>query len=101
MNEPMTVEATIRHLPPRAARMVAIEVLLSDPAALDDDTLDEWINLPNVQLAEKAVDGTHRTDRVRTRWADADAEDFKKTVVHAATPCPAWPLLSKSTIAKP
>ena len=40
MNEPVTVEATIRHLPPKAARMVAIEILLSDPAALGDDVLE-------------------------------------------------------------
>jgi len=39
VNETVTVEAAIRHLPPQAARMVAIEVLLADPAALDDDTL--------------------------------------------------------------
>ena len=28
MNEIMTVEATISHLPPKAAKMVAVEVLL-------------------------------------------------------------------------
>jgi hypothetical protein len=39
VNEPVTVEATISHLPPRAARMAAIEVLLADPGALGDDTL--------------------------------------------------------------
>lgn len=31
MNQPVTVEATIRHLPAKAARMVAIEILLADP----------------------------------------------------------------------
>jgi hypothetical protein len=35
-----TVEADIRHLPVKAARMVAVEVLLSDPDALDDDVLE-------------------------------------------------------------
>jgi hypothetical protein len=35
-----TVEETIRHLPPKAARMVAIEILLADPAQLDDDGLE-------------------------------------------------------------
>ena len=50
MNEPMTVEATIRHLPPRAARMVAIEVLLSDPAALDDDTLESGLYILREKL---------------------------------------------------
>jgi hypothetical protein len=35
-----TVEADIKHLPAKAARMVAVEVLLSDPDALDDDVLE-------------------------------------------------------------
>jgi hypothetical protein len=34
MDEPVTVEAIIGHLPPKAARMAAIEILLADPAAL-------------------------------------------------------------------
>jgi hypothetical protein len=38
-----TVEATIRHLPPRAARMVAVEILLADPDALDDDVLESCL----------------------------------------------------------
>ena len=38
-----TVEAAIRHLPPRAARMVAVEILLSDPDALDDDVLESCL----------------------------------------------------------
>jgi hypothetical protein len=29
-----TVEATIQHLPPKAARMVAVEIFLADPAEL-------------------------------------------------------------------
>ncbi|MCW2893631.1 MAG: hypothetical protein QOG28_2275 [Trebonia sp.] len=40
-DEPMTtVEATIRQLPPKAARMVAVEILLADPEALGDDVLE-------------------------------------------------------------
>ncbi len=35
-----TLEAQIRHLPARAARMVAVEILLSDPDPLDDDVLE-------------------------------------------------------------
>jgi hypothetical protein len=35
-----TVEADIRHLPAKAARMVAIEILLADPDALGDDGLE-------------------------------------------------------------
>lgn len=37
------VEATIRHLPADAARMVAVEILLSDPDALDDDVLESCL----------------------------------------------------------
>ena len=37
-DEPMTtVEATIRQLPPKAARIVAVEILLADPEALGDE----------------------------------------------------------------
>jgi hypothetical protein len=43
VNEPVTVQAMISHLPPRAARMAAIEVLLADPAALGDDTLESGL----------------------------------------------------------
>ena len=35
-----TVEADIKHLPASAARMVAVEILLADPHALDDDVLE-------------------------------------------------------------
>jgi hypothetical protein len=38
-----TAEATIRHLPPKAARLVAVEVLLADPDALDDDVLESCL----------------------------------------------------------
>jgi hypothetical protein len=38
-----TVETAIRHLPPLAARMVAIEILLADPDALDDDVLESCL----------------------------------------------------------
>ncbi len=35
-----TVEGQIRNLPASAARMVAVEILLADPDALDDDVLE-------------------------------------------------------------
>ena len=38
-----TAEAAIRHLPPSAARMVAVEILLADPDALDDDVLESCL----------------------------------------------------------
>ena len=50
MNEPVTVEAAISHLPPRAARMAAIEVLLADPAALGDDTLESALYILRERL---------------------------------------------------
>jgi hypothetical protein len=43
-DEPMsTVEATILHLPPKAARMAAVEILLANPEALDDDVLESCL----------------------------------------------------------
>ena len=50
MNEPVTVEAMISHLPPKAARMAAIEILLSDPAALGDDTLESGLYILREKL---------------------------------------------------
>ena len=50
MNEPVTVEAMISHLPPRAARMAAIEILLADPAALGDDTLESGLYILREKL---------------------------------------------------
>ena len=50
VNEPVTVEAMISHLPPRAARMAAIEVLLADPAALGDDTLESGLYILREKL---------------------------------------------------
>ena len=50
MNEPVTAEAAISHLPPRAARMAAIEVVLADPAALGDDSLESGLYIPREKL---------------------------------------------------
>jgi hypothetical protein len=38
-----SVEEDIKHLPPRAARLVAVEILLSDPEALGDDLLESCL----------------------------------------------------------
>lgn len=35
--------AAVRALPPQAARMVAVEVLLADPEALEDDLLESCL----------------------------------------------------------
>jgi hypothetical protein len=41
-----TAEAAIRHLPPQAARMAAVAILLADPDALDDDVLESCLYVP-------------------------------------------------------
>lgn len=50
MNRPMTVEATISQLPAKAAKMAAIEILLSDPGSLDDDTLESALYILREKL---------------------------------------------------
>jgi hypothetical protein len=50
VNGPVSVEAMISHLPPRAARMAAIEILLADPAALGDDTLESGLYILREKL---------------------------------------------------
>jgi hypothetical protein len=50
MNEPMTVEAAIGHLPAKAAKMAAIEILLAEPEALGDDTLESGLYILREKL---------------------------------------------------
>ena len=50
VNEPVTVEAEISRLPPRAAQMAAIEILLADSAALGDDTLESGLYILREKL---------------------------------------------------
>jgi hypothetical protein len=50
VSEPVTVEAVISRLPPRAARMAEIEILLADPAALGDDTLESGLYILREKL---------------------------------------------------
>jgi hypothetical protein len=50
MSEPVSFEAVISRLPPRAARVVAIDILLSDPAALGDDTLESGLYMLREKL---------------------------------------------------
>lgn len=38
-----TVEGEIKSLPVRAARLVAVEILLADPEALGDDVLESCL----------------------------------------------------------
>ncbi len=45
-----TVEADIARLPARAARMAAVEILLADPDALDDDVLESCLYILRERL---------------------------------------------------
>ena len=50
MNRPVSVEATINNLPANAAKMVAIEILLAEPEALGDDTLESGLYILREKL---------------------------------------------------
>lgn len=50
MNEPATAKAMISHLPPKAAMMAAVEILLADPAALGDDVLESALYILREKL---------------------------------------------------
>jgi len=74
VNEPVTAEAAISHLPPRAARMAAIEILLAEPESLGDDVLETCLYILRDRLREgdvpepgAGVPGTTRsTEPLRT-----------------------------------
>jgi hypothetical protein len=51
MNEPVNVEAVLSHLPPEAAKLAAIEILLADPESLHDDVLEACLYLLRDRLA--------------------------------------------------
>ena len=46
----MAVEAAISYLPAKAAKMVAIEILLADSEALGDDTLESGLYILREKL---------------------------------------------------
>ena len=50
MNQPLTVEAALSHLPAKAAKMAAIEVLLADPESLRDDLLESCLYILRERL---------------------------------------------------
>jgi hypothetical protein len=54
VNEPVTVEATLSHLPAKAAKLAAIEILLADPEALGDDTLESGLYILRERLRATA-----------------------------------------------
>jgi hypothetical protein len=49
-----TVETTIARLPTKAARMVAVEILLADPEALEDDVLESCLYVLREKLRSAA-----------------------------------------------
>ncbi len=54
MNEPVTVAATISHLPAKAAKLAAVEILLSDPGSLQDDVLESCLYILRERLRATA-----------------------------------------------
>ena len=50
MNGPLTVEAAISNIPPTAARMIAIEILLANPESLHDDVLESCLYILRERL---------------------------------------------------
>jgi len=50
MNGPVTVEAVLSHLPARAAKMAAVEILLADPESLQDDVLEACLYILRERL---------------------------------------------------
>jgi hypothetical protein len=53
MNGPVSVEATISNLPPTAAKMVAVEILLANPESLHDDVLESCLYILRERLREQ------------------------------------------------
>ena len=54
MNEPTTVAATISHLPAKAAKLAAIDILLADPESLQDDLLESCLYILRERLRAAA-----------------------------------------------
>ena len=52
MNDSAAAQATISHLPAKAARVAAVEVLLADPEALGDDVLESALYILRERLLE-------------------------------------------------
>ena len=50
MNEPVTIEAMLSHLPARAAKLAAVEILLAEPEALQDDVLESCLYILRERL---------------------------------------------------
>jgi hypothetical protein len=49
----MSAKAVISHLPEKAAKMLAVEILLAKPESLGDDVLESCLYLLRDRLAEQ------------------------------------------------
>lgn len=54
VNGPKTVNAAISYLPTRAAKMIAVEILLADPKSLHDDVLESCLYILRERLRAAA-----------------------------------------------
>jgi hypothetical protein len=54
MNVPVTVEAVLGYLPAEAAKLAAVEILLSDPESLQDDVLESCLYILRDRLRATA-----------------------------------------------
>lgn len=52
MNEAPEAAAVISALPPKEARLLAVDILLSDPGALHDDVLESCLYILRERLQE-------------------------------------------------
>jgi hypothetical protein len=52
MNDATDATALIKTLPPKAAKLAAVEVLLADPESLGDDVLESCLYLLRDRLQE-------------------------------------------------
>lgn len=64
MSQPVTVQAAIGHLPARAAKLAAVEILLADPASLHDDVLESSLYIFRERLRAAAQgDGANQAGK--------------------------------------
>ena len=53
MDDMADVRALIKILPPRAAKLLAIEILLADPESIQDDVLEGCLYILQARLREE------------------------------------------------
>ena len=89
MDEPDAVAAVIRHLPAEAARLVAVEILLSEPESLGDDVLESCLYLMRDRLQGTKGDawGTRPGERAQPGSPQDDDAAKKASRSGAAREC--------------